>query len=86
MSTAKKVLYVAGVVLAVALAYVIMLASMDFIRDSAGYATEQIEASEHADSYVLTKAATSSAPYWLLFIPAAVGGISIVVILKQKTY
>lgn len=79
----KKIGWVALIVVGVILAYIIMLSSMDFIRESAEYASGKIGESEYSEHYALSHAATSSAPYWLLFIPVAVGGISVIVVLRQ---
>jgi len=69
-------------VIAVALAYVIMLASYDFFREATGVATQAIDESPNAGSYMLTRAFTASASYWILFLPALAGGLALVFILK----
>lgn len=83
MSKVKRIGYVALVIVGVIFAYIIMLANMDFIRDASDIATQAADNSSFSESYTVSRAATASAPYWFLFLPAAAGGIAIVVILKQ---
>lgn len=79
MSTGKKIAWVFGIVGCVIFAYVLMTAAMPAITEM----TEVAGNTTGIENYDGAKEAVDSAPFWLYFIPAVVGGVALIVVLKS---
>ena len=79
-----KIGWVLGIWAAILVVYVVMTASMPGINSLVQTANETLVATSNMSNYPGLQDTVESSPLWLYVIPAAVGGIATVVVLKRK--
>ena len=78
---AKKVFLIGGVIVCVMVAYLIWFAAgLDFQREAAQLA---VNGSQYTGNFSGLEAALESSPLWMSFIPAIVGIVMIIMILRM---
>jgi len=76
----KKIALVGAIVAIVIVSYFIMTAAMPAISEMTGVAANATNIEDYAGSLEVVQ----SAPMWLYAIPAVVGGIAIIIVLRRK--
>lgn len=74
----KKIFLIALIMGSVILSYIFMTAAMPFFVEMSSYAANV------SDNYSAYKAAMQGVPLWLYFIPAVVGIVGIIMVLRSK--
>jgi len=80
----SKIGWVLGIWVAITVVYIVMTAAMPGINTIVQTANSTINATSNLSNYPGLQDTIESSPLWLYVIPAAVGGIATVVVLKRK--
>lgn len=81
MNKLKPILFI---VIGVILAYVVLIPTMPILTDTAAESAAILEAEHDMDNYPGSKEGLQFAPWLLYFLPAGIGIVSIVVVLRRR--
>lgn len=79
-----KIGWVMGIWAAIIIVYLVMTAAMPAFNEIIQTTNSTLAATSNLSNYPGLQDSVESAPLWLYVIPAAVGGIATVVVLKRK--